>query len=300
MRTRTIPLGAALALGLTALPLGLDRAGAADVVAIAAQPGAAAGIEADAETGDPFAQFVVGRRDLIRAAGRHDPALARAGLAYLIRSANAGFAPAARFAGSVYLTGDIVPRDTKRALAWFHRAAALGDADSERVLGEMYFEGQWVPKDVALAVRHWEAYVANPGALHEPEELYATAYRLGVLHAQGAGTRTDPERARALWARAAGEGQYPPAMEALAAVRAKGDPTGAVAEYLAAARAYLRGGLKYDIDADTAREHVRRILAEIERLSPGDPAIGLLTAELATAEAMRQKSPRAPRTWAAS
>jgi TPR repeat protein len=298
MRTRTIPLGAVLALGLTGLPFGVEAVDAADVPDSASP--AAISVEADAKEGDPFAQFVVGRRDLIRAADEHDPAQARAGLDYLARSANAGFAPAARFAGSVYLTGEYVPRDTDRALAWFTRAAEMGDADSQRVLGELYFEGDPFPKDLARTVRHWEAYVENPGALHEPEELYRTTYLLGVLHAQGAGTPTDPERARALWSRAAAEGKYPPAMEALAAVRAKSDPAAAVAEYLEAARAYLRGGLTYAIDADTAREHARRILAEIERLSPGDPAIGLLAADLATAEAMRQGPTRAPRSRASS
>lgn len=297
MRTRTIPLGAVLALGLTALPCGAAAA-AADTPGSEAP--AAVSVEADALRGDPFAQFVLGRLELVRAADAHDGARAAAGLDMLARSAAAGFAPAARFAGSAYLTGDFVPQDTARALAWFHRAAELGDADSERVLGDMYHDGDPVPRDLALAVRHWEAYVENPGALHEPEELYPTAYRLGVLHAQGAGTPADPRRARALWSRAAAEGHYPPAMEALAAVRAKGDPTGAVADYVAAARAYLQSGLRYDIDAATARDHARRILAEIGRLSPGDPAIGLLQAEIASAEAMRLRPSRATRAPAAA
>jgi len=299
MRTRTLPLGAVLAFGLTALPFGVDAADAAGAAEAGEAP-AAVSVEADAKKGDPFAQFVVGRRELVLAAAEHDPARARAGLDYLARAATAGFAPAARFAGSVYLTGEYVPRDTGQAVAWFNRAADLGDADSQRELGALYFDGDTVPKDLTLAVRHWDAYVANPGALHEPEELYETSYQLGVLYAQGAGTPTDPGRARALWSRAAAEGSYPPAMEALAAVRAKGDPKGAVGDYVAAARAYLRSGLRYNIDADSARTHARRILDEIGRLAPGDPAIGLLEADLATAEAMRMRPPRATRYPASS
>jgi len=297
MRTRTFPLGAVLAFGLAALP---PTADAAETSEIPDETPAAISVESDAREGDPFAQFVVGRRELVRAANENDPTRAQVGLGFLARSATAGFAPAARFAGSVYLTGEYVPRDSAQALAWFTRAAELGDADSQRVLGNLYDDGDLVPQDLALAVRHYESYVENPGAMHEPEELYETAYRLGVLHAQGVGAPADAKRARDLWTRAATQGRYPPALEALAAIRAKTDPTGAVQDYLEAARAYLRGGLRYDIEADAARDNARRILAEMERLSPGDRAVQRLQAELAEAAAMRQKPPRVPRPWATS
>jgi TPR repeat protein len=298
MRTPNFPLGAVLAAGLAVLPLTAAAAETAETTADASA--AAVSVESDARQGDPFAQFVVGRRELVRAANENDPERARVGLDYLSRSAGAGFAPAARFAGSVYLTGEYVPRDLARALDWFTRAASLGDADSQRVLGTMYYDGDLIPKDLAQAVHHWDAYVENPGALHEPEELYETAYRLGVLYAQGAGTPADGERARVLWTRAAERGAYPPAIEALAAIRAKADPTGAAQDYLSAARAYLHGGLRYDIAAADAEDHARRILAEIERLAPGDRAILRLKAELAAAEAMRQKPPHTPLPWATS
>jgi len=297
MRTPNFPLGAVLAFGLTVLPL---AAAAAEAPEPLTDTAAAVSVEADAHQGDPFAQFVVGRRELVRAANENDPERARTGLDYLARSASAGFAPAARFAGSVYLSGEYVPRDLTRAMAWFTRAADLGDADSQRVLGDMYYDGGLVRKDLAQAVRRWDAYVENPGALHEPDELYETAYRLGVLYAQGAGTPADAQRARDLWARAATQGQYPPALEALAAIRAKADPAGAAQDYLEAAHAYLRGGLRYDIAAEAAQEHARRILAEMERLAPGDPSIQRLQAELAAAEAMRQKPPRVVPPWATS
>jgi hypothetical protein len=305
MRTRILPLRVVLAFGLTALTPAAAVAESSDAAGepsdrTSGGPPAAVSLDSEAGRGDPFAQFVVGRRELVRAANENDPARAEVGLDYLARSAAAGFSPAARFAGSVYLSGAYLTRDPDKALAWFTRASEMGDADSQRVLGELYYDGELVPKDPARAVRHWEAYVENPGALHEPEELYEIAYRLGVLHAQGAGAPTDPKRARELWTRAANDGRYPPAMEALAAIRAKGDPTGAVPDYLEAARAYLRGGLRYDIDADAARDHARRILAEMERLSPGDDAIQRLRTELAEAAAMRQKPPRAPAPWASS
>lgn len=272
-----------LAAALTLLAVGAPAlAGAQD----AGEATAPMSLEDVAREGDPMAQFVAGRRYLIRAANTGDAALKGQGLAYLEAAAAHGFAPAARFAGSMFLSGDYVTADINEAVNWFERAAALGDADSQRILADLYADGGEVPQDLEQAARLYEDYLANPEALHEPDTYWERAHRLAVLYADGVGVSPDPERARALWARTAAEGHYPPAQEAYARALATGiggaaDTEAAVKAYYDAASAYLEGGLRFAIGPETARAEAERLLAEMQRLRPEARLTRLLRKQLA-------------------
>lgn len=259
---------------LTALAAfgGIARAESAPATASTEIP--AMSLDATALEGDPMAQFVAGRRYLIQAANTGRPEMKGKGLAYLEASANHGFAPAARFAGSLFLTGEAVPADVDQAVRWFGKAADLGDADSQRILADLYADGDDVPQDLPRAVALYDAYLANPDALHEPAEYWERTHRLAVIVAEGLGVTPDPARARQLWHRAATEGRYPPAQESLAGALANGlggpkDIDGAVRAYYAAAQSYLESGIRFSIGPDTARAEAERLLAEIERIQPG-------------------------------
>jgi len=279
MRTRlNIPATAALLFAFAA-PAWADEA----PESTAATPFS---LEATALEGDPMALFVAGRRYLIQAANTGDAAFKGKGLAYLEASAGQGFAPAARFAGALFLTGDVVPADTAEAVRWFERGAALGDADSQRTLADLLTAGEELPQDLPRAVALYEAYLANPGALEEPSEYWERTHRLAAVYADGVGVPADPARARALWAKAAGEGHYPPAQAAYARALAEGiggpaDSEAAVKAYYEAASTYLSGGLHFAIGPDTARTEARRLLAEMERIHPDARLTRLLQRQLA-------------------
>jgi TPR repeat protein len=271
-------LAAALSLAGTA------RAEATPQPADAADSGPMS-LDATALTGDPMAQFVAGRRYLIQAENTGRPELKGKGLAYVEAAADHGFAPAARFAGSLFLTGSVVPADVHQAVVWFEKAAALGDADSQRILADLYSDGDDLPQNLPRAATLYEAYLANPNALHEPDEYWARTHRLAMFYADGLGVTPDPARARQLWHRAATEGHYPPAQEALAGALAEGiggprDVRAAVKAYYDAAAAYLEGGLHFAIGPETARAEARRLLAEMERIRPGARLARVLKAKL--------------------
>jgi TPR repeat protein len=272
-RVLTAAVAVVVALGAPALA-GATRP--AEHAAPAASDGAVSlpiSVDETAREGDPLAQFVAGRAYLIQAHNSGQPELQGRGLAYVVAAAANGFAPAARFAGSLFLDGIFVPADTGQAVAWFESAARMGDADSQRILGDLFASGEEVPQDLTRAARSYEDYLANPDALNEPDQFWERAHRLAVIYADGLGVAPDPARARALWHKAATEGRYPPSQEALAASLARGfggpkDPEAAVEAYYAAASAYLDSGLRFAIGPETARSEARRLLAEMQRLEP--------------------------------
>jgi TPR repeat protein len=273
-----------LTLGAPALAGATDRTGTNNATLPAPAP-APMSLEGDARDGDPMSQFVTGRRYLIQAANTGRADLKGQGLAYLEAAAAQGFAPAARFAGSLFLSGDYVAADINEAVNWFERAAALGDADSQQILADLYADGGDVPQDLEQAARLYEDYLANPDAMHEPDAYWERTHRLAVLYAEGVGVKADPERARSLWARAANEGHYPPAQEGYAKALAQGiggpaDPEGAVAAYYTAAASYLESGLRFDIGPETAKAEAQRLLAEMQRIQPDARLTRLLERQL--------------------
>jgi TPR repeat protein len=60
---------------------------------------------------------------------------------WLIKSAEKGFAPAARLLGDIFLAGEGVPKDVSAALRWYGVGAARGDRSSLRHLAELNKQG---------------------------------------------------------------------------------------------------------------------------------------------------------------
>ncbi len=228
-------------------------------------------LERSAESGDPFAAFVAGRKHLIAAANSGDMEQRQMGLEFISMAADAGFAPAARFAGSLYLEGELLPQDTEQAIFWFTRAAKLGDPSAQRDLGDLYADGDRVKQDLAKAALWYEEVMRNTQADYIGSKLYEVAYRLGELYAEGVGVKADPARARALWQQAADKAGYPPAIQELAHAQATGlggkkDKKAALENYLAAAQAYREAGLKFNIGPTAARKEVKMILSDMRRM----------------------------------
>ncbi len=230
-------------------------------------------LEDSAEAGDPLSLFVAGRRLLINGKNEDNQGLIERGLSYMNRAAEKGYAPAARFAGSLFLTGDTLPKDITQAVAWFERAAMLGDSDSQRVLGDLYFYGNELPRDLGRAAKWYEVVFANSNAHGEPKEYWETVFRLGGIYSGKFGAHENGPRAIKLWQLAAADGSYPPAAEALGHAYRKGlggdpDPKAALDAYYNAASGYRSGAVQYGINPETVTTKEREILTIMEQFAP--------------------------------
>jgi len=230
-------------------------------------------LESSAETGDPFAAFVAGRRYLIAGANEGNNEMLMKGLSFLQLSADAGFAPAARFAGSLYLDGQYIPVDRKQAALWYTRAAEMGDPGAQKELGDLYASGDLGGQELHEAVFWYEKTLGNPEADYERDRLWEVAVRLGGLYAEGIGVDKDPARALALWEEAAKRAGYPPAYQQLAGAYATGlggkaDVKEALKTYYQAAHAYQSEAIRFEMGPDTVHHAQAEILGQMQELKP--------------------------------
>jgi TPR repeat protein len=241
-------------------------------------------LEPDAETGNPMAMFVTGRNYIVNAANSGRTDWLAQGLAYLERSARAGFTPARRFLATLYLEGDTVPRDLGRGIAHLERAASAGDVIAQWDLADRYFDGNQVPQNLSRAVYWYQTVLNNPNAgqnAYKNEELWQIELRLADLFRDGRGVEHDPARARALWEHAARASKAPQALRALAAAFEKGiggaqRDQSALMLYAAAAKRYLDHGYEYGLAPQASKQEAGAVLLAMERIQPK----GALTREV--------------------
>ena len=70
--------------------------------------------------------------------------------------------------GSLYDSGEGVPKDAGEAANWYRKAAEQGHADAQCRLGDLYYFGEGVPKDTGEAA-NWYRQAAEQG--HAGAEL---------------------------------------------------------------------------------------------------------------------------------
>ncbi len=235
---------------------------------------------------DPMSRFVAGRRYLIGAAGSGQDKLAEKGLALIASAARDGFAPAARFAGSLYLEGMLVPRDLPRGVGLLTMAADAGDPESQRELGDLLADGEAQIRDLGKAVHWYRTVLNNPAADPSRDRLFEVQMRLATLLAEGLGTPADPDAALTLWQQAATDSNYPPAWHALGDAHASGlagkvDTKAAMKAYHKALHAYSTGGLKFQIGRHTALKESERIVEQMVSLGAKGNTLKKARAQLA-------------------
>ncbi|MDH4228948.1 MAG: sel1 repeat family protein [Nitrospirota bacterium] len=232
-------------------------------------------IAESAREGDPMTLFMTGRYQLIEASNSGDQARLQEGLADIAAAARAGFAPAARFAGSLLLEGKVVPRNPQLAVGWYERAAKLGDPMAQAIVGDLYRNGKLVPANPGRAAVWYERVNGNPEAPEDPKVRWEAVSQLAALYANPNLSLYNPERAYSLWHQAATEGNYPPARRALAyateiGIGTKADPKAALALYFDAAMAYHTGGIRYGIapvDYQKAEDDILSAMQAIDHSS---------------------------------
>lgn len=140
--------------------------------------------ELAAEGGHPVAQEMKGRQCLRE---KRDVECA---LTWLGRAAAQGRASAMSLLGWTYSTGELLPRDDKRAFAYFMDAAKLGDAAAENNVGQMYETGRGTPVNGGEAF-NWYKRAAEAG-------LGSAQVNLARCYIEGRGTAPD-RTAATLW-----------------------------------------------------------------------------------------------------
>jgi TPR repeat protein len=124
--------------------------------------------------------------DVVAAINRGDFAAA---LHLLQPRAEQGDAVAQYQLGTLYETGQGVPRDDAAAAAWYRRAALSGHAGARYRLARMYLTGRGVSHSPAEAAR-WLRLAATQG-------VAAAQFDLATLFAGGTGVKRDPVQAHA-------------------------------------------------------------------------------------------------------
>jgi TPR repeat protein len=93
------------------------------------------------------------------------------------KSAEQGDAIAQSNLGSMYGTGDGVPKDSSEAVKWYRKAAEQGNAGGQFNLGFMYATGEGVPLDFAKAMK-WYRKAAE-------QRNTVAQLQLGLMYANG-------------------------------------------------------------------------------------------------------------------
>ena len=105
-------------------------------------------LAADAESGDPRAQFRLGMTYHKGAGVERDPALA---LKWIQKAADQGYSQAQYTLGAMHHAGRGALQSFPLALKWFEQAAQRNHAEAQYSLGAMYRSGQGVPVDKSKA-----------------------------------------------------------------------------------------------------------------------------------------------------
>lgn len=98
-----------------------------------------------------------------------------------LKKADQGDAEAQFNLGSLYLDGEGVPQNSKKAVLWYTKSAEQGYSNSQMMLGTMYTSGESVPQDHIQAM-YWYKKSAEQGNAYAQFQLGATYdYGIGVL-----------------------------------------------------------------------------------------------------------------------
>ncbi len=147
----------------------------------------------DAESGDPEALYIIGRR-LDEGDGLKQDR--DRGIDYMIKSAESGYAPAQNYLGYLYNHGDYFKKDTLKAKEWLTKAAEQGLPKAKYNLALFYKNGEkGTDKDLGLYFK----LICEAAEMGYP---YAQ-FELGEAYYFGNGTVTDYSQAFVWYSRAA-------------------------------------------------------------------------------------------------
>ncbi|KAJ3042457.1 hypothetical protein HDV00_007227 [Rhizophlyctis rosea] len=153
-------------------------------------------LEADAESGDPVAQYNLALR-LSRGEDGYTKNERKA-FELMLKSATTGLVQAKSAVGMMYMEGMGCERNLQEAAKWHSKAAEGGILESQNTLGIMYNKGLGVPRNEKEAFK-WVHAAASKGHL-------GAMANLGTFYCEGCGVPPDNEMAAVWFRQAADEG----------------------------------------------------------------------------------------------
>ena len=98
-------------------------------------------------------------------------------LGYLNKLTALGNSACFIYLGNIYVTGEIVARDTDKAIDLYEQAVAHGEPYGNECIGQLYFEGEVVPRDYAKAFEYFTK--------DKKKKSFITDYYLGEMYRLG-------------------------------------------------------------------------------------------------------------------
>lgn len=80
----------------------------------------------------------------------------------ILQLAERGDSEAQAKLGELYVEGEVVPQNYKKAFEWFSKAAQQGNSQAQLIVGMMYFKGEGVQQNNELAEK-WLRKAAENG-----------------------------------------------------------------------------------------------------------------------------------------
>ena len=114
---------------------------------------------------------------------------------WLSKAAGAHHIRAQTMLGTLYLHGNGVPQNERRAAKWLQQAADAGNPKAQNEYGIRFHKGQGVDQDQARGVEYWQKAAAQADA--------PAMVNLGVALHKGRGVKQDKTKALALMSAAA-------------------------------------------------------------------------------------------------
>lgn len=149
----------------------------------------------DAETGNASTQLSIGNMYILGQEVTQDYKKAEA---CYRKAADNGSMAAQYFLGFAYYTGNIFTLDYQKAAHWFKKAAEQGDADAQNYLGSMYKNGQGVTQDDNQTA-YWFSKAAEQGDVE-------AQFMLGLCYDLGKGVSQDYRNAAIWYTKSADQG----------------------------------------------------------------------------------------------
>ena len=141
-------------------------------------------ITKSAKKGDKEAQYHLG---LMYVNGESIPQDYKKAFDLFTKSAEQGYIRAQNNLGWMYAEGKGTPQDDKQAVHWYTKSAEQGDAWAQHNLGWRYLNGRGVPQDNKQAV-HWYTKSAEQGDA-------GAQHNLGWMYNNGRGVPQDDQQA---------------------------------------------------------------------------------------------------------
>lgn len=149
----------------------------------------------NAEKGYALPQYLLG---IIYLEGEIVPQNMKKAFQWFSESANKGYPPAQYTTANFYLRGEVIPADQKTGFILVQRAAEQDYVEAKMLLGLLYYEGIGTTQNIMKGSKYLEELFLDDYPLSEPGLFY-----LGLSYFNGTGVQQDKQKGKKLIQKAA-------------------------------------------------------------------------------------------------